>query len=247
MTRFDDFNRPRSDNKTRHARKRILVVTEGAVTEPEYFEAIKIQFELRKNQLDVQIEKSTSHDGNMPTQIVSSAIRLRDEAASRQEEQDKLDNLESRESYDAVWVVFDTEREDGRRIDLKPAAEHANKNQIGVAISRPSFECWFLLHLRDGLSSGMATCDDVCKAISKETVLQFGRKYSKTSKNNADLKWIIAQIMPSTGTAIQRAHRHEAVAFMSHTLVPDNPGTKVHKLVSELWNSSKMGGKSPII
>ena len=122
----------------------------------------------------------------------------------------------------------------------KPAAEVARADGLFVAISRPSFESWFLLHLRDGLPA-MATCSEVCHEISAITKRSHGREYRKDSKNNIDLFWLIEKILPSTSEAIARATRIEKTAFMSHSLVPDQSGTKVHKLVQILWAASRRG------
>lgn len=240
---FADYDKPRPDKITKLKRKRILIVTEGLVTEKLYFEELKVRWDLRKSQirvLEVEVECGPEHDGNTPSRVVSSAIKLRDEELAKQ----KDDDLEASGGYDEVWVVFDTERK-GKRNDLEPAAEFAAEQDLCIAISRPSFESWFLLHLRDGLPTGMITCDDVCTEISKITKKKpLNHSYSKTSKDNADLKWLIKTIVPSTDHAMKRSAQTATIAFTKHPHVPEHPGTHVHKLVKVLWESSPKGTTS---
>lgn len=238
---WDRYEKPRVRFK-RPARKRILVVTEGIVTEPHYFEKLKAFLELKKYQLEVHVECGPDHDGNTPSCVVSSALKLREEAEARQRAKDKTGDLEARESYDEVWVVFDTER-DGKNKDLKNAAVRAQQKKLKVAISRPSFESWFLLHLRVGLPA-MATSNDACKEISKITKKAHGREYHKKSKQNVDLQWLIEIILDSTKDAVARSSQIAKTAFATHKLVPDHSGTRVHELVQSLLQASPMWSRT---
>lgn len=231
-----DYDKPRSRKATRSTRKRLLIVTEGEVTEVKYFEALKAHLELQTSQLEVVVEAGPDHEGNTPSRVVRSAIKLRDTAKREQKRRDKVGDLEARIAYDQVWVVFDTER-DGKNADLFSAAEHALDKGLYVAISRPSFESWFLLHLRDGLPA-MATCDDACKKISQITRRKYSREYQKDSKDNADLHWLIDTILPFTPEAIERGRIVANNAFTTHEAVPETSGTKVYELVEVLWKSS---------
>ena len=62
-----DYDIPRSPDGMRPIRKRILVVTEGLVTEKEYLEKLKVHLELRRPQLEVHVECGPDHDGNTPS------------------------------------------------------------------------------------------------------------------------------------------------------------------------------------
>ncbi len=234
-----NYDKPRSDGTKRSSRKRILVVTEGLVTEKTYFESLKAYLDLKKPQLEVYVE--TSSKGSTPARVVQSAKHLKSEAKARQKQQDDLGSLVAREEFDEVWVVFDTESYT-KNNDLKPAAEAAESDDMRVAISRPSFESWFLLHLQDGLPA-METCANAVDAISAATNRQHGRKYRKDSSRNEDLLWLIQQILPSTQTAITRSARVAKTAFSDHRLVPCQSGTKVHELVCVLWSASQQGNR----
>lgn len=229
------YDKPRGFGRKRPRRKRILIVTEGLVTEPTYFERLKIYLELNRQQLEVVVEAGPDHCGNTPTRVVETAVKLRQQAEAKQSTLDDNGDLEAREAFDDVWVVFDTER-DGKNIDLKPAAEFAHQSGLNTAISRPSFESWFLIHF--GVNPSMSTCEEVCKEISKITQKKYGQPYRKKSDKNVDLIRLINSILPVTQGAIVRSKQIAKTAFFDHNLVPAMTGTKVHELVEQLWESS---------
>lgn len=116
---------------TRPERGRILIVTEGTQTEPQYFEGLKKH--LRATGLDV-VGVDVHGIGRDPERIV-------DEAARRMK-------AARREPYDEVWCVFDVDRH-----DLSPARASARRAGVSVAISNPCFEIWLLWHFIDQFAS----------------------------------------------------------------------------------------------
>jgi hypothetical protein len=231
-----NYDQPRQ-NQSRPKRKRILIVTEGKVTEPLYFDSLKKYCEIPQGQLEIYIEAAPDHDGNTPERVVSSAKMLKNKEENRARRARNNSALTDADPYDDVWVVFDTERE-GKNPNLKNAADSAAAAKLCVAISYPSFESWFLLHLRDGLPA-MSDCDSVVREIHKI----FPGGYRKNSPKNRDLKSLIESILDrkKTTEAIERAKRIEKTAFTDHPHVPIRPGTKIHVLVEEIWKSSPKG------
>ncbi len=75
----------------REQRKRFLIVVEGAVTECDYFNAIRIARRISTANIQVVPPGPTS-----PIEIVEKAIELRDEQKRG-------------DPYDEVWCVFDVE------------------------------------------------------------------------------------------------------------------------------------------
>ncbi|MFI6762159.1 RloB family protein [Micromonospora sp. NPDC050417] len=118
---------------TRSERSRILVVTEGKVTEPQYFRGL------------AQYVKATGVDiraldivglGRDPLRIVLEAVRLRKEGQNRD-----LGN----DGYDSAWCVIDVDRHD----TLSNAISLARREKISIAITNPCFELWILWHFKD--------------------------------------------------------------------------------------------------
>jgi RloB-like protein len=103
----------------REERDRILIVCEGARTEPLYFEGFRIPISSVKV-LGV---------GMNTLSVVKEAIRLRDEATKR---------------YEQVWCVFDRDNFTSKRFNQ--ALDLAKQNGINVAYTNQAFELWYLLH-----------------------------------------------------------------------------------------------------
>lgn len=230
------YDTPRSPRMLRTPRKRILIVTEGERTEVDYFNHLKDYLELRHSQLEVHVESSA--EGNTPSRVVRSAKALREQAEKRQAEADANGALDARYNFDEVWVVFDTESHSHTCQDLMPAAENAADDGMGVAISRPSFESWFLLHLQDGLPA-MEFCADVCTQLRAITRRELSRDYKKSG----DIRWFLDHIVPHTLKAIARSRMVSQTAFCSHQHVPSQSGTNVHLLVKVLWDASPISSR----
>lgn len=112
-------------------RPRILVVCEGRVTEPEYFDGLRREEENRL--VDVRID----NEGGAPKTIVERAanVKKNSEEEARRARDENL-------KYDEVWCVFDVDEHP----KLPDARQQARDNGIKLAVSNPCFELWLLLH-----------------------------------------------------------------------------------------------------
>jgi len=95
----------------------ILIVCEGARTEPNYFKSFRVSTAIVK----------IAGMGSNTLSLVRQALALKKE-----------------NSYDQVWVVFD--RDEHRLQNFNEAFELAQKNGIQIAYSNQAFELWYLLH-----------------------------------------------------------------------------------------------------
>ncbi len=111
---------------------RILIVCEGTVTEPGYFEELR---RLYRRVVDVKISP-----GGVPKTLVERAAAFK-KACEREATVKKDDNLR----YDEVWCVFDVDDHP----KIADARQQARDNGINLAISNPCFELWVLLHFQD--------------------------------------------------------------------------------------------------
>ena len=107
----------------------VLVVCEGAKTEPTYFQALR----KAKRMSPEQIKIVPGEEGSHPKKVVEYAKSLKEEI--------RQDGL----IVDEVWCVFDRDIHQC----IKAAFFQARSNQFHVAFSNPSFELWFLLHYED--------------------------------------------------------------------------------------------------
>ncbi len=102
----------------REERLRVLIVCEGAQTEPNYFQ----QFPVRAT-VHVKVEGLGDHT----LSLVNRAIERRD--AGR---------------YDEAWVVFDRDSFPPDR--FRAAIQSAQAAGLRLAYTNEAFECWYLLH-----------------------------------------------------------------------------------------------------
>lgn len=137
--------------RTRHASRRrntrYLVVSNGAVTERQYFEALTRMFS------EVVIEykqKAVS-----PSELAEMACGLKES----DEQDDQADH------YRKVWVVADVDQYE----DIADAERICLKNGIEFIVSNPCFEVWLLDHKRPCPSSIQDT-ESATRAAAKENI-----------------------------------------------------------------------------
>ena len=124
---------------------RILIVTEGSKTEPNYFHEIRAAYHLHTANVAVQ----PSDLGTAPIQVVQYAQQLFENG-------DRHKNIQPR-VFEKVYAVFDRDDHDSY-FDALRLAESLNgnlRNDLRQAVifqaiaSVPSFELWLLLHYED--------------------------------------------------------------------------------------------------
>ena len=107
----------------RLVKQTFLIVCEGEVTEPEYFNSFRL----------TSANVKAIGKGMNTISLVKEAIAIRD-----------IEKRRSR-NYDQCWVVFD--KDDFSDGDFNAAIQMAQTNGFHVAYSNQAFEYWFLLHL----------------------------------------------------------------------------------------------------
>lgn len=134
----------------------ILVATEGARTEPLYFDVLKLNGIIDKSRVVLEVISSKSDNKSAPEHVLE---RLKKSAETL-----PLKDMDER------WLVIDVDRwGDGK---LSKIAKAAIQDGVSLAISNPSFEVWLLLH-------ASPTCPDKQRDIEAELRQAFG-SWSKT-------------------------------------------------------------------
>lgn len=110
----------------RPAQQPILIVCEGAKTEPTYFGMLRQQYRLSSTQVEIVGDDCRSN----PLAIVRHAEKLR-----------------TQKTFEAVWCVFDVETAHSNPEFPKAVALAKKKNTL-LACSNPAFEFWLLLHFK---------------------------------------------------------------------------------------------------
>ncbi len=138
----------RPAGKSKDPKRRILVVCEGAVTEPQYIKG----FERWCRNSVVEVEIADKH--GVPLTLVNIAKVEKDRAAKRAK-REKDDNL----CYDEVWCAFDVDEHP----KLNEARQLAEAHDIELAISNPCSELWLWLHFRE--QPGAQGRDDIQRLL----------------------------------------------------------------------------------
>lgn len=117
--------------------KRILIVCEGSVTEPEYFKFLKRKKKLPNLDIDICGEEC----GSSPFSVVSFA-----------EEKANSEGRYDNGGYDQVYCVFDRDahtdfnKATSRILTLNKANSRFLAREIKAIISFPCFEVWLIFH-----------------------------------------------------------------------------------------------------
>lgn len=197
---------------TRTPKERIFVLTEGEVTEIEYLQEIRTQFELPKELIIIQKAKSTQAK-NIVSEIVG--LKKRNTREARRSKEAKIDQW---------WVVVDTEC---RPELLGNAIKTARDNGIFLALSDPSFEFWLRLHF-GYTTAPYGSVDALIKELREKNYLPH---YDAKNKH-LDTEILI----PLLATAMKNARQLRK----NHTLLGiGQPRTDCDLLVDALADQSK--------
>jgi len=202
-----------------------LIVTEGTVTEPIYFELLLGCLELSRVAVLV-----IPGPGTDPRAVIEMG-RKRAHEQVRLAEKGQL-GVQQPPSFDHVWAVVDTDvaTRQGLWNDVVQLAKARN---VKLAYSTPCFEFWLLLHLLEHPTTrgDLENCGKAKAAVKHE----LGRDYS-TNEN------IAREAIGSFVTNWPRAVSHAEHVLKQHktaaTPKPANPSTEVGRLARALNDSA---------
>lgn len=183
MSRRNRDRRPARRTAFRDPKPRILVVCEGKLTEPNYFDGLR---KAVKNPLvAVEIEP----EAGVPLSVVRRAkeLKVAAETAAKRERDENL-------KFDSVWAVFDVDDHP----QLAEARTMAHENRMELAISNPCFELWLVLHFRD--SPGMQHRDHIASLL-------------RTFLPEYDKRVTFLSVAQGYNSAVTRARRLEETAL----------------------------------
>jgi len=194
----------------REAYDRVLIVCEGAKTEPNYLRELQAHYQLSSANLQI-----TGEGGSAPKSVVDLAIRLFDQDPD----------------YDSVFCVFDrdghaTYDEAIQRIRDKKLIRRVGKRKIGIArfeaiVSVPCFEYWVLLHYED-TTAPMHRYADLLHRLHRVPGFE---TYDKGARG------LFAMTRGQLEMALARADRANEAGRQAGT---DNPSTQMPTLIRYL-------------
>ena len=196
-------------------RARVLIVTEGSKTEPNYFNGLINELGLTTAEV-----KIVGRGGSAPINVVNTAENI----------------LKKDEDYEHIYCVFD--RDDHANYDqalakveaLQKSRKFAAKT-INAITSVPCFEFWFLLHL---LETGKPYSN------SREVISEI-MKHDLTGKyKKGDCSVFLTQYSRKREAAKTRAARMlKSAEHASMRKHHENPSTRVHLVVVALEKISE--------
>lgn len=197
-----------------------LIVTEGTVTEPEYFRLLLDDLKLSVVKIHIQ-----PGDKPQPLKVIATAVRLAKKRAAGMKKK-REGQAFSKIPFDHVWAVIDADvpMKEGNWEEVKQAAADGN---VRLAPSMPCIEYWLLLHLKystAGLADG-----DAAKAALKAA----GFDCSKLETAKESLPNLIEQ-WPQAAKHADKVRNHHT---KGGTPEPANPSTDVDLLVRALNDS----------
>ena len=193
---------------------RILIVSEGSKTEPNYFSEIRATYRLNTANVEVQ----PGQHGTAPIQVVQYAKDLFEQG-------DRHKNIQPR-AFERVYAVFD--RDDHisyfNALRLAESLDRKLKNDAKQFIrfeaiaSVPSFELWLLLHY-----------EDIQAPLDRDDVMRRLKQYIPTYEKGASN--VFANTRASLVIAIQRS---EALALKFTADSAPEPYTGIAEVVKLL-------------
>lgn len=193
---------------------RILIVSEGSKTEPNYFREIRAAYRLHTANVTV----CPSSEGTAPIQVVQYAQKLFEDG-------DPHKNIQRR-AFEQVYAAFDRDDHDGYFDALRMAESldgklrnDARQPVVFRAIaSVPCFELWLLLHY-----------EDIQAPLHRDEVIRRLKLHIPDYEKGASRAFEITKTLLPTAT--QRAERL-AVHFTAYT--EPKPFTAIAELVKLL-------------
>lgn len=189
---------------------KVLIVSEGEMTEPNYFNELKDHYEL-----DSANVKVTGDCGSSPMSVVRYAQQLYREAR------------DTGDAFDKVFCVFDKDTHGDYQQALE-ALENTKPAGVYEAItSVPCFEYWLLLHFTFTDRPFHATGNHSIAATVLDELKRYWPEYEKAAKGS--FLHCIDQLEFAKANA-----GHILLSVQANG--SDNPSTHVHELVEYLQN-----------
>lgn len=197
----------------RTPKTRILVVCQGAETEPNYFDGLKRE-QIVRDRFSVRI---VSTKGGTALDVVEKARREADDATSRGKEY----------AFEEVWCLVDMEQP-GHNPQLADACRLAEKAGFRVALSNPAFEVWILAHF-ERTARSFLDCGQAIAYLNGHCRSAFGQDYDKTDRD------IYRRLADRLRDALENAKWVREMHFGDESDASRrNSSTEVYRLVESL-------------
>ena len=188
----------------------IVIASEGSNTEPAYFEAVSDHLLARASRVHVEVLRREAGP-SAPEYVIG-----------------QLDDFRKNwklSGDDELWAVIDYDRWGEEK--LSSIATSAVQKRYGLAVSRPCFEVWRLLHFEDmsvlPQPEQTALEQGGCRAVTARVRQACG----SCNKNMND----VAEYLPLIDAAVERAERLDS---NPQERWPSGVGTRVYHVLNSI-------------
>ena len=216
-------NSRRRDVRAGSSPPRVLIVTEGRVSETQYFRLLAAEMGLGRQQVMVESRHTSS-----PMQVVSLAQK----------------RLNYNGPFEYIYCVFDRDTHDNYneavRLVLKMAKDGSTTKKIEAITSIPCFEYWCYLHVADSATSYEGV-PSPCDRLTKE--LRNHPPFENYEKKKGWMSANFEKLAANRGEAVKRSKKRLANAKKAGEKAhSEDPSTRIHIVVDDLKRISEMDG-----
>ncbi len=249
MSRRNKGLERKSKGQLKDSRKVFVIATEGAETEPAYFDLLDAYVQTNPS-LNNRVKVLTLRRDRVDEADVKTLLQKRKigEPTSKDSAPDYV--LQQLENYfeknalkeeDELWCIVDrdrwTVRPSHKGLGLKGIARECLKRGYHFCLSNPNFELWLLLHIKDVHDYSLEQQMDLLKnkkgntsktPLERELSKYLSNGYNKSRLNTADF-------LPHIQMAIDRAKLldiNPTARWIENALY-----TKVYRLVEKIINA----------
>jgi hypothetical protein len=185
-----------------------VIASEGAVTEPRYFEGLKV----RCHRPGIYIHPLSRDDPTLssPEHVLGQLDLFRSQYTLREGDQ--------------LWLLMDRDVQSWKPAMISGVAQECQSKGYFLAVSNPCFEIWLLLHFEDVPNQGDQRKRDLAGNADGLLKSEVASQYSSSCA-------YIDNFIPHIGKAIARA---EALDTEPDARWPSQLGTRVHRLVGQI-------------
>jgi hypothetical protein len=192
--------------------KLFVIASEGAVTEPKYFNDLKERWHNPRIHIEVVVRDNPGLSS--PEHVLGELDRFRREYHLHEGDQ--------------LWLVMDRDPQSWTNETLRVVARECQRRRYSLAVSNPCFEIWLLLHFEDVPNQGAARRQELIRNAKRLLKSEVARHCSTSGPH-------IDNFIPHTEKAIARA---EALDTSPRARWPSQLGTRVYRLVKQLVPAS---------
>ena len=197
-------------------RKRVLIVCEGSITEPQYFKYLR----QRASKTNIEVEICGEECGAAPISVVNFA-----------EKRANLEGPQKEGGYDLVFCVFDRdehadfERALSRVQSLNKAQSKFLAGAIRAICSYPCFEIWLIFHYRFTRKPYTKSGNKSSASVLIEELRSIGvfSAYKKELTND-----MLDDLYEKTTVAVRNSKKASEDVRKTYAF---NPSTEIHYLM----------------